>query len=135
MSLASMDKQVVEQFCRHFEKLFDNGDAAGMAAFYAEDGKLLAENTELIRGRAAIEQFWTHAIGRAQAAGAVRTISVDEVTSSGSLAYLIGTVTVRVPAQGRQLVTKFATIWQLDDDGRWRLAVDSSSPNPPEALH
>jgi hypothetical protein len=26
--------------------------------------------------------------------------------------------------------TKYATIWQRDADGRWRLAVDSSSPNP-----
>jgi len=25
------------------------------------------------------------------------------------------------------------TIWQRDADGRWRLAVDSSSPNPPTA--
>lgn len=82
MSLASLDKQAVEQFTRHFETLFDTGDAAGMAAFYAQDARLLAENIELIRGRAAIEQFWRHAIGRAQAAGAVRTISLDEVTSS-----------------------------------------------------
>ncbi len=29
----------------------------GMAAFYTQDARLLAENTELIRGRAAIEQF------------------------------------------------------------------------------
>ncbi|MFY9934335.1 MAG: hypothetical protein WAK82_40645 [Streptosporangiaceae bacterium] len=33
MSLASLDKQAVEQFTRHFETLFDTGDAAGMAAF------------------------------------------------------------------------------------------------------
>lgn len=129
MSLASLDKQVVEQFTRHFETLFDTGDAAGMAALYAQDARLLAENIELIRGRAAIEQFWRHAIGRAQAAGAVRTISLDEVTSSGSLGYALGTVTVRIPP-GRQITTKYATIWQRDADGRWRLAVDSSSPNP-----
>ena len=133
MSLASLDKQAVEQFTRHFETLFNVGDAAGMAAFYAEDARLLAENIELIRGRAAIEQFWHHAIGRARAAGAVRTISLDEVASSGSLGYALGTVTVRIP-QGHQLTTKYAVIWQRDADGRWRLAVDSSSPNPPQAI-
>ena len=131
MSLASLDKQELEQFNRHFETLFDTGDAAGMAACYTEDARLLAENIELIRGRAAIEQFWRYAIERAQAAGAVRTISLDEVTSSGSLGYALGTVTVRIP-QGRQLTTKYAVIWQRDADGRWRLAVDSSSPNPPQ---
>jgi uncharacterized protein (TIGR02246 family) len=130
MSLASLDRQAVEQFTRHFEALFNAGDAPGMAAFYTHDARLLAENTELIQGRAAIEQFWRHAIERAQAAGAARTISLDEVISSGSLGYALGTVTVRVP-HGPQLTTKYAVIWQRDPDGRWRLAVDSSSPNPP----
>lgn len=132
MSLASLDKQAVEQFTRTFESLFNTGDAAGMAAFYAEDAKLLAESTELIRGRAAIKQFWQHAIARARAADAIRTISLDEVTSSADLGYALGTVVVRIP-QGRQITTKYATIWQRDADGRWRLAVDSSSPNPPQA--
>jgi uncharacterized protein (TIGR02246 family) len=129
MSLASLDRQAVEEFTRHFEELFNAGDAPGMAAFYAQDARLLAENTELIRGRAAIEQFWRHAIERAQAAGAIRTVSLEEITSSGSLGYALGTVTVRIP-QGPQLTTKYAVIWQRDPDGRWRLAVDSSSPNP-----
>jgi ketosteroid isomerase-like protein len=132
MILTSLDKQAVEQFTRHFEALFDEGDAAGMAACYAEDARLLAENTELIRGRADIEQFWRAAIARARAAGAARTITLDEVTSSDSLGYALGTVTVRIP-NGPQLVTKYATIWQCDAAGRWQLAVDSSSPNPPQA--
>jgi uncharacterized protein (TIGR02246 family) len=129
MSLASLDRQTVEQFTRHFEALFNAGDAPGMAAFYTQDARLLAENTELIRGRSAIERFWRHAIDRAQAAGAVRTIGVDEVVSSGSLWYALGTVTVRIP-DGPRMTTKYAVVWQRDPDGRWRLAVDSSSPNP-----
>jgi uncharacterized protein (TIGR02246 family) len=131
MSLASLDKQAVEQFTRDFESLFYAGDAAGMAAFYAQDAKLLAENTELIQGRAAVEQFWRRAIEQARAARAVRTITLDQVTSSGSLGYALGTVAVRIPAGG-QLTTKYATIWQRGADGRWLLAVDSSSPNPPK---
>jgi uncharacterized protein (TIGR02246 family) len=132
MSLASLDMRVVAQFTRDFESLFNDGDAAGMAAFYAADAKLLAENAPLIRGRAAIEQFWSHAIERAQAAHAFRTISLDEVASSGDLGYALGTVLVQIP-QGRQMTTKYATIWQRDADGRWRLAVDSSSPNSLQA--
>ena len=129
MSLASLDRQAVEEFTRHFEALFNAGDAAGMAAFYSQDARLLAENTEMIRGRAAIEQFWRHAIERAQAAGAIRTIGLEEIISSGSLGYALGTVTVRIP-QGPRMTTKYAVIWQRDPDGLWRLVVDSSSPNP-----
>lgn len=128
MSLASLEQQEVERFIREFEALFNAGDAAAMASFYAEDAKLLAENADLIRGRGAIERFWREAIGRARAANAVRTINLHEVTSSGDLGYALGTVVVRIPS-GRELTTKYATIWQRDADGRWRLAVDSSSPN------
>jgi len=134
MALTSLDKQAVEQFTRDFESLFNAGNAAGMAAFYADDAKLLAENTELIRGRAAIEQFWRYAIERAQAANAIRTISLEEVTATGDLGYVLGAVTVQIP-DGPRMVTKYATIWQRDPDGRWRLAVDSSSPNAPIAPH
>ncbi len=45
MSLASLDRQAVEQFTRQFETLFHAGDASGMAAFYTHDARLLAENT------------------------------------------------------------------------------------------
>lgn len=51
------------------------------------------------------------------------------MTSSGDLGYALGVVVVRIPC-GPELTTKYATIWQRDADGRWRLAVDSSSPNP-----
>jgi uncharacterized protein (TIGR02246 family) len=132
MSLASLDAQAAEQFTRDFEALFNNGDASGMAACYTADARLLAENAPLISGRAAIEQFWSRAIERARAAGAIRTISLDEVTSSGDLGYVLGTVTVAIPG-GHLLTTKYAVIWQRDPDGRWRIAVDSSSPNPPQA--
>jgi uncharacterized protein (TIGR02246 family) len=129
LPLASLDEQAAQQFTRDFESLFNTGDAAGMAAFYAEDARLLAEHADLVRGRDAIERFWREAIGRARAASAVRTIRLDEVISSGDLGYALGTVVVRIPAD-RELTTKYATVWQRDADGRWRLAVDSSSPNP-----
>lgn len=132
MSLATLDLTAMEQFTREFEALFNDGDASGMAACYAEDARLLAENAPLISGRATIEQFWRTAIERARAANAIRTIHPDEVTTSGDLGYALGTVTVTIP-DGRLLTTKYAVIWQRDPDGRWRIAVDSSSPNPPPA--
>ena len=129
MSLASLEHEEVEQFTHEFEALFNAGDAAGMASYYAEDARLLAEHAPLVHGRDAIEPFWREAISRARVAAAVRTIRLDEVTSSGDLGYTLGAVVVRIPS-GPELTTKYATIWQRDADGRWRLAVDSSSPNP-----
>ena len=129
MSLTSREHEEVERFTHRFEALFNAGDAAGMASFYTEDARLLAEHADLIRGRDAIERFWQEAISRARAANAERTIRLEEVISSGDMGYALGVVVVRIPS-GRELSTKYATIWQRDTDGRWRLAVDSSSPNP-----
>src|SRR5437016_6021810 len=47
MSLASLEHEEVEQFTREFEALFNAGDAAGMASYYAEDARLLAERAVL----------------------------------------------------------------------------------------
>jgi hypothetical protein len=65
MSLPTFEKQDVQQFARDFESLFYAGDAAAMASFYADDAKLMAEDTEPIVGRSAIERFWQVACERA----------------------------------------------------------------------
>jgi uncharacterized protein (TIGR02246 family) len=97
MSLASLEHHEVEQFTREFEALFNAGDAAGMASYYAEDARLLPEHADLVRGRDAIERFWREAIRRARAADALRTIRLDEVTSSGDLAKAGFSRPVRAP--------------------------------------
>ena len=133
MPLATFAKADVEQFTRDFEALFNAGDATGMAAWYTQDAHLLAEDTDMVRGRAAIEEFWRGASQGARAANARRTISLDEVTSSGDLGYALGTVTVQVPGsgQGRAVTFKYATIWHREPDGQWQLAVDTSNRNAP----
>ncbi len=133
MSLAAFGAQDVERFTREFEALFNAGDAARMAAFYTADAKLLAEDTEPVQGRDAIERFWRAACDQARAARARRSISLQEVTSSGDLGYALGTVAIQVPAgggPGREITTKYATIWRRGADGRWQLAVDISNRNP-----
>jgi ketosteroid isomerase-like protein len=57
-TLATLEKQGVEQFAREFERLFYQGDFAAMASFYTEDAQLLVEDQELIQGRPAISRFW-----------------------------------------------------------------------------
>jgi uncharacterized protein (TIGR02246 family) len=133
MSLATFGKPDVERFTHDFESLFNAGDAAGMAAFYAADARLLAEDTEPVQGRAAIEQFWRAACDQAKTAHARRSVHLQEVTSSGDLGYALGTVVIQVPAgggPGREITTRYATIWRRGADGRWRLAVDISNRQP-----
>ena len=131
MSLATFEPQDVERFTHDFESLFNAGDAAGMAAFYTDDARLLAEDTEPVRGRDAIERFWRAACDRARAARARRSVRLQEVTSSGDLGYALGTVVIDIPGgPGREITTRYATIWRRGADGRWRLAVDISNRDP-----
>src|SRR5689334_25266901 len=108
MSLTSLEHEEVERFTHRFEALFNAGDAAGMAAFYAEDARLLAEHADLVQGRDAIERFWREAISRGRSASAVRTIRLGGAGSSGGLGYPRGTGVVRLPP-GRGRATIDAT--------------------------
>ncbi len=130
-TLATLEKQEVEQFAREFERLFYQGDFAAMASFYTEDAQLLVEDQELIQGRPAISRFWQAAC---QAANNMkRSIEVQEIHVSDTLGYLRGTVTLQFPVGSRPVTTysvKYITIWKRETNGAWRLAVDISNRNP-----
>ena len=69
MALATLDRQDVDRFARAFEELFDRGDAAAMAGFYAEDAEVMAPQSDVVRGRDAIEAFFEAASAAARRVG------------------------------------------------------------------
>ena len=139
MSLATFSPQELQQFTRAFEDLFYAADPASMTSYYTEDAQLMADGIRPIQGHAAITGFWHAAITRAAAARARRTIRLHESHSSGDLGYALCTVTVDIPptgpatgAGGTTIAVWDATIWRRDPAGRWRIAVDISTPLPRE---
>jgi uncharacterized protein (TIGR02246 family) len=134
LSLSTFEKRDVEEFTRRFESLFYAGDAAAMASFYTRDARLMAEDTDPIQGREAIERFWRATCDRAKAATVRRAIALQEVAASGDLGYALGIVTLSFPkenGQERKVTFKYATIWRRENDGQWRLVVDISNRNAP----
>ena len=110
-----------------------------MTSYYTEHAQLMADGIQPIQGHAAITEFWHAAITRAAAARARRTIRLHESHSSGDLGYALCTVTVRIPPAsgatgtgGTSIAVWDATIWQRDPRGSWRIAVDISTPLPPD---
>jgi ketosteroid isomerase-like protein len=128
MSLAAFDDEALRTFTRAFEDMFYAGDAAAMTAYYTRDAQLMADGMRPVRGHVDIEAFWGMATGRANAAGARRGIEMHEWSSSGDLGYALCTVTVELPTGTRSVWD--TTVWRRDTDGRWRIAVDISSPLP-----
>jgi len=134
MALATFDRQEVHRFAQAFEELFYRGDAATMTSFYTQDAVIMAPDSEPVRGRHAIQEFWQAACEAAQRAGMTRTINVQHVERSGGLGYVLSTVTLEIPAADGQPATitfHDVTVWKTGADGRWRVAVDSANRTAP----
>ncbi len=135
MSLATFSPQELQRLTRTFEDLFYAADPVSMTSYYTEHAQLMADGIQPIQGHAAITEFWHAAITRAAAGRARRTIRLHESHSSGDLGYALCTVKVDIPSAGHATGTTIAvwdaTIWQRDPAGRWRIAVDISTPLPP----
>ena len=131
MALATLDRQEVDRFARAFEQLFDRGDAAAMAA-YTKDAEVMAPDSDVVRGRDAIEAFFEAASAAAQRTGMRRTIQVRRVERSGDLGYLLSTVVLELPRADGQATIRFndVTVWRLDAEHGWRIVVDSANQEP-----
>ena len=138
MSLATFSPWELRRFTRTFEDLFYAADPVTMTSYYTEHAQLMADGIQPLQGHAAITGFWHAAITRAAGARARRTIRLHESHHSGDLGYALCTVTVDIPpaghstgAGGTTIAAWDATIWERDPAGRWRIAVDISTPMPP----
>lgn len=103
-----------------FMTTFGRGDAAGIAALYAENGQLLPPNSDFIAGRQAIQIFWQGAMNMGIKTAKLQTI---EVEAYGSTANEVGKFTLS-DAAGQVLDTgKYVVIWK-HEAGQWKLYRD-----------
>ena len=100
-----------------------------MAAYYAEDARLVATQHPTVEGRAAIERFWRSACEGATASGITRRVYLDEVEASGDLGYMRGFVTLG-RGDAPDTTVRYVTVWKRRADGVWRLVEDISAPAP-----
>jgi uncharacterized protein (TIGR02246 family) len=117
----AQDAATIQKLNDRWAAAFNKGDAAAVAALYAEDAYVLPPGGEMVKGRSAIEAFWKQT---AQQAGDAKLVTVDVLPLGRRGAREIGTVTLETKAQPpQQLVGKYAVVWR-QIRGRWLLATD-----------
>jgi uncharacterized protein (TIGR02246 family) len=103
-----------------FLAAFAQGDAAGVAAHYTEDARLLPPGSDPVDGRAAIEAFWQSVMDSGVAKA---KFSTNEVEGVGDTAYEVSRYTMydadgNVVGEGNYIV-----VWKRTDSG-WKLHRD-----------
>lgn len=111
------------------------GDAAGIAALFAEDATLMEPNMPAVVGRAAIQ-------GHYEAQGAVTEMIITSTATEGqgTLAVDRGTYSVTVAIEGMPEpytdTGKYVTVCERQTDGSWLITADIYNsdlplPEPP----
>ncbi|MGD9346327.1 MAG: SgcJ/EcaC family oxidoreductase [Candidatus Aminicenantes bacterium] len=117
-------RQEIEAANAKFGEAVRAGDAAMLASYYTEDATLLPPNSEMIKGRAAVEAYW--AGGFQMGIKDVLLTTVD-VMGMGDLVCEIGTAKVSLQPEemdAMEDMAKYLVVWKKGDDGMWRLHVD-----------
>lgn len=102
-----------------WEAALQAGDAAAIAAFYSEDCRILAPNTDLATGRSAAEA----AFGGMIDAGLTGELETVEATVVGDLGFNLGTYTLQAADGSLVDRGKFIEIWR-QVNGEWKITDD-----------
>ena len=127
-------RQEIDERNRALSEAFSRGQLEVVAALYTEDAIVLPPDSEAVRGRAAIAQFF--ATLRATQDLQALALQTEVVEVSGELAYEVGTKTLTLTPIEDLVPTdtaKYVVVWKRPGGGPWQRAVDiwnSTSPTP-----
>jgi len=103
-----------------WQKAYNAGDAAALAALYTKDAKLMPPGAEPASGSAAIQAFFTKDIAQ----GAKNTLTTGDVVGSGDFALATGGWVAKTP-DGKHLDHgQYMTLYK-NVDGGWKIYRDT----------
>lgn len=105
------------------------GDAAMVAAIFADDGVQLGSSGKLIKGRRQIQERQSAAMQGADA-GVKVTVTTVNVWLDGDTAYETGRYKYEYTEKGKPGTDegRYVTIWKRQRDGSWKLSMDIGLP-------
>jgi uncharacterized protein (TIGR02246 family) len=124
-------RKAIESGNAKFMEAFNQGDSAAVAALYTEDATVMPPNSDMIRGRHGIQDFWLAGIQ-----GGLKDLSLTtvDVSAGGDTAYEIGTFSLTAQPKGQEPVRtsgKYVVVWHRSPDSSWKLHVDIWNSNTP----
>jgi uncharacterized protein (TIGR02246 family) len=109
----------IEKMGRAWEKAFNAGDAAALAALYANDAKVMPPGSEVVSGTSAIRKLFEPDVSQ----GVKFTLKMDDVVGFGEHAVETGTFVVN-SAEGKHLDHgSFTTVYKKVNGG-WKIHRD-----------
>jgi len=123
--------QAMEATNRLFsEQVVAGKQIARLDGVYTEDAAILPPDSEIVRGREKIKQFWSKVIIEAGLSAA--PLTTVEAEMLGDAAYEIGTaqLTFQGPSGASQVSVKYIVVWKQDADGSWKWHRDIWNPTP-----
>ena len=122
---ATADKAAVEAVSIAWKSAYNAGDAAAVAALYAEDAVLSAPGARAVRGKAAIGDYFVKTIAQFSTSGLTVTDEpMGETVTSCDLAWHWKTYTVTDGSGAVVDAGKLVTLFQRTD-GKWLIVGDT----------
>ncbi len=117
---------------RQFEAAFARGDAAGCAAVYTEDGKIMPFDSPAVTGRQAGQKVWQGYIDMGGKSVSLQTLEFEELGDDRAIER--GAATLEIQTEGGQTVqasAKFIVVWKRRADGSWKWDWDCWNMDAP----
>lgn len=120
--MAQLQKAISEN-----ENAWNNLDVEKIVGMFAENGTLLNDNSEMLRGKNAIKKYFDTM---------VKTEELEfkrdkvEVSMKGNMAYEIVNQTVSFKYPGKESQTeinKYIHLWEKQGDGSWKVLIDMNN--------
>lgn len=117
-------KAAIEKGNRHWVESFEKGDAAAVAAIFAEDGIWLGGSGKVHKGQMLSERV--KAFMKYYGAGVKLAVTSTNVWVDGETAYETGKYVYKYQKDGKTAVDegRYATVWKRHKDGSWKLYLD-----------
>jgi uncharacterized protein (TIGR02246 family) len=120
-SAMAQQKPSIQKVNEDWMAAFNKGDAAGVAALYAEDAYVLPAGAEMAKGRRAIEAFWKKAM---QQLGDAKLKTLDLQSLGPGSAREVGTFSFKTKGDNPEVVVgKYVVVWRKMG-GQWKLITD-----------